>query len=176
MVLVPHFLRFGCQLDPNLAPNLAQNRPNIDPRAIQNPSQLASCFRSPFGWNLDWFVVGFRPSNPPKINKKSTKKSTQQPNSQNSKKYTKHIGFLYFLLLRPCHVTLKIQWKSSQHRSEKSSQINTPTWLDFGANLAPFWEGFGVQDGAKLDQIGPKIDLQINQKNDHLSDRSWDRF
>ena len=30
------------------------------------------------------------------------------------------------------------------------SQINTPTCIDFGANLDQFWEGFGRQDGTKL--------------------------
>ena len=30
--------------------------------------------------------------------------------------------------------------------------------------FAPFWEGFGGQDGAKLAQIAPKIDPAINQQ------------
>ena len=27
--------------------------------------------------------------------------------------------------------------------------MNTPSWTDFGANLAPFWGGSGGQVGAK---------------------------
>ena len=51
-------------------------------------------------------------------------------------------------------------------RKELSKQH--PTWIDFGANLAPFWEGYGVQDGTKLDNIAPKIDLQIDQQKSSL--------
>ena len=63
-----------------------------------------------------------------------------------------------------------------QQPSENRSRINTPTWIDFVANLASFWEGFGSQDGPKLAQIASKMTLQINPKNDHILDRSWDRF
>ena len=49
-----------------------------------------------------------------------------------------------------------------------------------GSILDPTWPHFGRVLGAKMGpswhQIAPKIDLQINQKNDHLSDGSWDRF
>ena len=45
---------------------------------------------------------------------------------------------------------LKNRYKWCQHPSKNSSQINTPTWIDFGPNLAPFWDGFGSQDRAKL--------------------------
>ena len=40
--------------------------------------------------------------------------------------------------------------KNIKHPSKNTSQINTPTCIDFGANLAPCWEGFRGQDGAKL--------------------------
>ena len=57
-----------------------------------------------------------------------------------------------------------------QHPSENSSQINTPTWIDFGANLAPFWEGLGAKMKPRWHQIAPKIDPKINRKNDHFLD------
>ena len=37
-----------------------------------------------------------------------------------------------------------------QHPSKNNSQINAPILIDFRANLALFWEGFGGQDGAKM--------------------------
>ena len=43
-----------------------QNRSKIDPRAIQNPSQFASCFRSFLGSIFDRLLVDFRPPNPPR--------------------------------------------------------------------------------------------------------------
>ena len=54
------------------------------------------------------------------------------------------------LLLRPCHVDVKNQPKWCQEPFKNNSQINTPTCIDFGTNLPPFWEGFGSQVGAKL--------------------------
>ena len=36
-----------------------------------------------------------------------------------------------------------------QHPSKNTSQMTTPSWTDFGANLAPFWGGSGGQVGAK---------------------------
>ena len=47
-------------------------------------------------------------------------------------------------------------------------------------NLHRFWSQlgfiFGGVWGPRWDQIASKIDLQIHQKIDHISDRSWDRF
>ena len=47
--------------------------------------------------------------------------------------------------------------------------ILEPTWLHFGkvleAKMGPSWH-----------QIAPKLALQIDQKIDHISDRSWHRF
>ena len=102
------------------------------------------------GWIFDRFLVDFRPPNPPKIDKKSIKKSTQQPNNQNSKNLKKHCVLQWFLLHRPCHVEAKNQPKWCQEPFQNSSQINTPTCIDFGTNLAPFWEGLGSQFEAKL--------------------------
>ena len=47
--------------------------------------------------------------------------------------------------------------------------ILEPTWLYFGRVL-------GAKMGPRWHQIYLKIDLQINQKIDHISDRSWNRF
>ena len=81
-----------------------------------------------------------------------------------------------FFRLRPCHVEPKNQQKCCQEPSKNTSQINTPTCIDFGTNLAPFWEGFGSQVGAKLEQNGSKSRSQKQSKNHHLLDRSWERF
>ena len=47
-------------------------------------------------------------------------------------------------------------------------------------NLLRFWAQLGLIFGRfwapRWDQIASKIDLQIHQKIDHISDRSWDRF
>ena len=47
-------------------------------------------------------------------------------------------------------------------------------------NLHRFWAQLGFISGGfwdpRWDQIASKIDLQIHQKIDHISDRSWDRF
>ena len=44
-----------------------------------------------------------------------------------------------------------------------SQIINTPTWIDLGANLAPFWEGFGGVEPSSH-QIAPKVDPKTDQK------------
>ena len=48
-----------------------------------------------------------------------------------------------------CDVRKSIKMVPTSIRKQLSNQ-HTPTWIDFGANLAPFWEGFGGQDGAKM--------------------------
>ena len=55
------------------------------------------------------------------------------------------------LALRRCYVGYKIQYKTIQDPSKNNPQINTPTCIDFGANLAPFWEGLESQLGVKID-------------------------
>ena len=47
--------------------------------------------------------------------------------------------------------------------------ILEPTWLHFGMVL-------GVKMGPSWHQIAPKIDLQIDQKNDRILNPSWHRF
>ena len=37
--------------------------------------------------------------------------------------------------------------------------------MDFGANLAPFWEGFGVQVGARIDQKSFKKSIITFERN-----------
>ena len=68
------------------------------------------------------------------------------------------------MLLWLCHATTKNQQNFSQDPINNSSQTNTPTCIDFGTNLAPFGEGVGSQDGAKLAPNRSKIDLQIYQQ------------
>ena len=138
----PHFSDFGA----NLAPFCLPTWPKIGPRAIQNPFQLASYFWSLLSLNFDRFLLDFRPQNRPKIDQQIIP-TTQQPKLKNIKK---QLLFARFLLLRPGHVVVKSQRRLSQHPSKNSSQINTPTCIDFGADLAPFWKGVGGQDGAKL--------------------------
>ena len=84
------FSDFGANLAPTCPPTWSQNPSKIVPRGIQNPSQLASCFRSPFGSIFDRFLVDFRCQNPSKINQKSIKKSTQHNNPK-----VKNARFLY---------------------------------------------------------------------------------
>ena len=53
------FVDFGSNLGPTWPPTWPQNRSKIKPRAIPNPSQLASCFRSPFGSDFTRFLIDF---------------------------------------------------------------------------------------------------------------------
>ena len=46
--------------------------------------------------------------------------------------------------------SIKNQQKYNTNPLENTSQIKAPSWIDFRANLAPFWEGFGAQHGVKL--------------------------
>ena len=62
-----------------------------------------------------------------------------------------------------------IDQKTPLKSTPQLGSILEPTWLHFGevleAKMGPSWH-----------QIAPKLDLQIDQKIDHISDRSWDRF
>ena len=146
----PHFSDFGANLAPTCLPSWSQNPPKIGPRAFQVAFKIASYFWSLFGLIFDGFLVDFRPPKPSKIAPKSIKKSTQQANNQNSKNLKKYCVLQWFLLHRPCHVEVKNQSKCCQEPFKNNSQINTPTCIDFGTNLAPFWEGLGGQVGTKL--------------------------
>ena len=63
----------------------------------------------------------------------------------------------------------KILSKTAFKSTPQLASIWEPTWLHFGgvwgSKLGPSWH-----------QIVPKIDLKTDHKNDHLSDRSWNRF
>ena len=74
---------FGSNLASTCLPTRIQNRPKIDPRAIQTPSQLASCFRSPFGWIFERILIDCRLPNRPKSIKIQ---SNSQPNITTTKK------------------------------------------------------------------------------------------
>ena len=82
--------RFRCHLGPILVPTWPQldlqNQPKIDPRAIQTPSQLASCFRWPSGSIFQRICMDFWFPNRSKINQNSIKKSTKHYNNQKTKK------------------------------------------------------------------------------------------
>ena len=63
----------------------------------------------------------------------------------------------------------KIYQKPPPKSTPQLGTIWGPTWLHFdkvlGAKMEPSWH-----------PIAPKIDFQIHQKIDHISDRSWDGF
>ena len=60
--------------------------------------------------------------------------------------------------------------KGSPNRSKKWPHFFfEPTWLHFG-------KAWGIETGLSWHQIGPKRDLQIDPKNDHILDRFWIQF
>ena len=87
---------FGANLAPIWPPTWSQNRSKIIPRALRNPSQIASCFRSLLGSILDRFSIDFRAQNQSKIEQKSINKSSQQHNNQKSKKCQKRNTYATF--------------------------------------------------------------------------------
>ena len=99
-----------CQLIPKLPPNLGQKSTQHRSKSLdQNPSQLVSCVRSPFGSIFGW---GFRPPKPSKINKK--REYTNQPKQHNSQKvkHQKHV-FVYYVFYYFGHVVLC--WKVNEN-------------------------------------------------------------
>ncbi|MEC7567693.1 MAG: hypothetical protein VYA01_01635, partial [Bacteroidota bacterium] len=62
-----------------------------------------------------------------------------------------------------------IHQKTALKSTLQLAWILEPTWAHFGRVL-------GAKMGPSWQQIDPKIDLQIDHKNHHLSDRSWARF
>ena len=62
-----------------------------------------------------------------------------------------------------------IHQKTPLKSTPQLGSILAPTWLHFG-------EVFGAKMGLSWHQVGPKLDFQIDQKIDYISDRSWDRF
>ena len=77
-----HFLRFWCQLGPNLAPNLAPksppNRSKSLPKSIQNRILFSIAFWIDFGSILGRFSTPKSIKNRPKINQQISP-TTQQP-------------------------------------------------------------------------------------------------
>ena len=132
--------RFRCHLGPILVPTWLQldfqNQPKTDPRAIQTPSQLAPCFRSPSGSIFERICMDFWFPNRPKINQNSIKKSTQHHNNQKTKKliiprqgrWNRALG----------HVMLATKMYKNPHSNlQKTGLKSTPTWFDFVTKLAP---------------------------------------
>ena len=104
-------------------------------------------------WEPSWSQVGTKSlqKSIPQIIQKSIIKPTS-PTTKIAKNIKKHYVLQWFLLLRPCHVEAKNQWKLYQELFQTTSQINTLTCIDLGTNLAPFWKGLGGQVAAKLAQ------------------------
>ena len=63
----------------------------------------------------------------------------------------------------------KIRAKTDLKSTPQLGSILELTWLHFGQVL-------DVKMGPSWHQMAPKLDLQIDQKIDHISDRSWVRF
>ena len=155
--LGPPFFRFwyqlGLILHPSLGPRSTQNRSKRPPKS--------HLIFDPFLIDV-WSICGrLSIKNQTQINQQivSTTQTTENPKMWNS------MCFCILLLLRPCHVIAKNQEQMSEDPFKNSSQINTPTWIDFGSNLVPFWEGFGMQNSHRLAPNRSKIDLHIDQTN-----------
>ena len=93
--------------------------------------------------------------------------------SKNTKKPKDFACFCYFVQVT-CRTTIienqaNILQKTALQSMFKIRWILIPIWLHFGKVLGPKSEPNSYK-------IAPKIDLQIHQKIDHISDRSWDRF
>ena len=73
-----------------------------------------------------------------------------------------------------------VNWSKINQTSTRKKEKGSKATCDFGSILKGSWIDFGPKLGGKLGaswhQIASKINPKINQKNDHLSDRSWDRF
>ena len=63
----------------------------------------------------------------------------------------------------------KIPSKTALKSTPQLESILEPTWPRFGRVL-------GSKMGPSWHKIAPKIDPQIDDKNDSISDGSWDRF
>ena len=159
---------------PTWPPTWAQNPPKIDPRAIQNPSQLASCFRSVFGSIFDRFLVDFRPPKRSKTNQNSIIKSSQQPNNQKVKNLKKTIVF-FNVFGFPRGSKIGQKWTRNRFenglklRCEKNTQIwpkNGPRWSQNGPKLGPCWapKSFWARPRAKKNDTenGTGIELEIH--------------
>ena len=119
-------------------------------KSIPKRSSKQNYVLGPFWIDVGWILAAFsnrKPSpNQPKSNQNSDLTRRQPKNKK-----------VYFVLAgpvesccRPCGVLSKNSEKSTQQPSKSSSQIIAPGYIDLGSNWAPFWEGLGLQVGAKL--------------------------
>ena len=91
---------------------------------------------------------------------------------------------VYFVLAGPensCpqrHVMLRT--KFNKNGAKIPSKTTDKSTFQLGSILWPTWSHFGKVWGVKMrpswHQIASKMTLQINPKNDHILDRSWDQF
>ena len=93
--------------------------------------------------------MDFRSQSQPKINKKSIHKSIQQHNSLKANKLKKLLFLQYNRALGHLRVCSKIRVNRSNICYKTPLKSMLQVGLSFGANLAPFWEGFGSQVGTK---------------------------
>ena len=161
---------FGANLAPTRPPTWAQNRSKIDPSAIQNPSQLACCFRLVFGSIFDRLLIDFRSKNRPKINQKSSKTSSQQRNKQKINMLNLHLFLQYNRALS--YVVLSTKIHKNQHNIHQKTALKF--MLQFSSILEPTWLCYGKVWGDKMGprwhQIDPKIDPKImkNRSKNHI--------
>ena len=149
----PNSFDFGANLAPTWAPTWAQNRSKIVPRALRNPSQIASCFRSLLGSILDRFLVDFRPQNWSKINQKTINKSFQQHINKKSKNYKKRRTIYDFSHFGHAMLSQQIN-KKRPNIHQKTPLKSTP---QLGSILAPTWLHFGRFWEPKWGQVGTKL-------------------
>ena len=137
---------FWSQLGPNLGPK-SSPKPNREPPKIDPKSHLI------FDLFVDRCLLIFDKFS---ISKSAKNLSQIYPNiiPRAQQQKIKHIDFVVQfsvnLCPRLCYFVYNLFSKAVQNRSKNSSRINTQTWVEHGANLASFWEGFGIQNGAKF--------------------------
>ena len=167
------FDRFWFQLGPNLAPKST-------PKPTQEPSKIDPKSHLIFDLFFDRFLIDLCSIFDSKIDKKSIKnRSTNHPHNTTTKKskMSKKHWFLYAF----CYFGhLMLGSKINKKRSKINPKTALKSMLQFMSIWEPTWTHFGrvldVKMGPSWHQIAPKIDLQIDDKYDSISDRSWDRF
>ena len=156
IVLDPSWADFGTNLPPNLAPKSTKNRSKRAPNSKPTCIIFSIPFLIDFGSLLGRILEGFGPQVEGQVDQKIYHIASRWQVGRNSKKYKKPMVFYSFLYSRPSNFEVKLQTKRPQSdpkSNKKLTNILTHFLIDFWANLAPFWEGFGLQVGAKL---GPK--------------------
>ena len=163
------FDRFWFQLGPNLAPKSIP-KPTQEPPKIDPKSHLI------FDLFFDRFFIDFSSIFDAKINQKSIKNQSQNHPKSPTTKDQKHRfciviynTFVPSAMLCCIQNSIKIDSKSIKKHSSNQHPNLHRFWSQLGFIFGGVWE-------PRWDQIASKIDLQIHQKIDHISDRSWDRF